>query len=85
MHKVSVSRAVKAMMEKGLLERITDTHDRRRRQLFLTAGKGRKVLEKIIPRAEAFEQEFLQAISPSEQKALVKTLDTLQRRSEEIR
>lgn len=84
MDKVSISRAVKSMMEKGLLTRTTDHEDRRRRQLRLTDEKGRKVLEEIIPRALAFEKNLLEALDRSEVESLSTIIEKLQNRARKI-
>ena len=84
MDKVTVSRAVKAMMEKNLLTRTTDSEDRRRRQLRLTDDKGAKVLEEIIPRARAFEDHLLEALNSSEVASLNAIIEKLQQQAQRI-
>lgn len=84
MDKVSVSRAVKAMMEKGLLTRTTDIEDRRRRQLTLTEGKGQNVLEEIIPKARVFEKRLVEALDLSEIEFLNAIIEKLQNQAEKI-
>jgi DNA-binding MarR family transcriptional regulator len=84
MDKVSISRAVKTLKEKGLLERTTDSGDRRRRRLRLTRDKGMPVLEKIIPQAADFEDHLLQALDQQEIEAFLRTLDKLQKKASEI-
>lgn len=84
MDKVSISRGVKTLMEKGLLERTTDSGDRRRRQLRLTEDKGMQVLEKIIPEAAEFESRLLEALDQKEVEAFLVTLAKLQRKASDI-
>ena len=82
MDKVTVSRAVKSLMAKGLVRRQTDRGDRRRRQLFVTPGSGQKVLQHIVPRAQRYEQRLLRALSPDEAAVLDRSIGKLQRVAE---
>lgn len=81
MDKVSISRAVKAMMHNDLLRRETDPDDRRRQRLFLTARKGQSILQAVVPRAIRFESELLQALTPTERRALDTIIDKLARQA----
>jgi DNA-binding MarR family transcriptional regulator len=78
MDKVAISRAVKNLMARKLLRRKTDHEDRRRRQLFISAGRGEEVLRKVIPKARQYEQFLLDALTPSEASALDNALSKLQ-------
>jgi DNA-binding MarR family transcriptional regulator len=84
MDKVSISRAVKTLMEKGLLERTTDSGDRRRRRLRLTDNSGTQVLEQIIPQAAAFEARLLDVLDQQEIELFLGTLDKLQHKASDI-
>ena len=77
MDKVAISRAVKSMEEKKLLERSPDDKDRRRNRLFLTPGKGRRILAKIIPRAREFELQLLGALTGSDRQSLDRIIEAL--------
>lgn len=77
MDKVSVSRAVKRLLEKGILKRITHGTDRRRRHLELTPESGRKTFEAIVPRARNYEQALLAGLTATEIQTLLKLLDRL--------
>lgn len=85
MDKVAISRGVKALAAKGLLERRTDAGDRRRQRLLITAGKGRQVLSEIIPMARQYERLLLQTLSGQELAALTATLLKLQQQAELLR
>jgi DNA-binding MarR family transcriptional regulator len=85
MDKVTISRGVKALMAKGLLERRTDAGDRRRQRLFITAGKGQRVLNEVIPRARRYERQLLRMLSDGELAALSATLHKLQQQAEKLR
>ena len=78
MDKVAIHRAVKTLMSKSLLERRTDSNDRRRQKLFLTRDKGQKVLNEIIPRAKAFEKKLLETLTPEETQSFLATLKKMQ-------
>ena len=84
MDKVAISRGVKSLVEKGLLERRTDAADRRRQRLFITPGKGRRVLDEVIPMARDYERQLLQPLSVAERAALSDLLAKLQSRAESL-
>ena len=81
MDKVAISRAVKALMEKGLLSRRTDEVDRRRRKLFLTANAGETVLKEVVPRALRYETRLLAVLGEQELNSLNRILRKLQHRA----
>jgi DNA-binding MarR family transcriptional regulator len=85
MDKVSISRAVKNLVDKGYLQRRTDQNDRRRLRLYLTRGRGKQVLESIVPLAAAYETELLESLEESERATLVGLLDKLQEGAESLR
>lgn len=78
MDKVSVSRAVNRLLERGLLKRSTDGTDRRYRNLELTERLGRKVFDSIVPRARKYERALLGAFSEAEIQTMVELLERLQ-------
>jgi len=78
MEKVPISRAVKNLEARGLLERTTDRCDRRRQRLQLSPGHGSKMLEEIIPLAKRYETQLLDALSTVDQRVLGKILQKLQ-------
>jgi DNA-binding MarR family transcriptional regulator len=84
MDKVAISRGVKSLTEKGLLERRTDAGDRRRQRLFITPGKGRRVLDEVIPMARDYERQLLQPLSAAERATLSDLLARLQSRAESL-
>ncbi len=61
MHKTRVSRAVRALEERGWLKRRVSEQDRREEILMLRA-EGRKVYADIIPRAQKFEGRILEGL-----------------------
>ena len=78
MDKVSISRAVKSLEIKQLLERKTDAIDRRRQRLFITRGAGEEVLDDVIPRAHRYETALLQSLDNDELQSLLKAMMKLQ-------
>lgn len=85
MDKVSVSRAVRSLMDKGLLQRRTDQTDRRRLRLYLTRGGGKHMVESIVPMAAAYETELLKALDAADRAALDRLLAKLQESAEALR
>lgn len=81
MDKVAISRAVKNLVERGLLERLTDAKDRRRMHLQLSPGPGQNLLKEVIPLAQAYEERLLAALTPIEQASLSLLLAKLQKKA----
>ncbi|MEM7494157.1 MAG: MarR family winged helix-turn-helix transcriptional regulator [Pseudomonadota bacterium] len=65
MDKPTVSRAVSSLIERNLIERITDQEDRRRMPLTLTHD-GKTIYKAVIPRALQCEEDVLAALDPRE-------------------
>jgi DNA-binding MarR family transcriptional regulator len=78
MHKSTVSRAVSALEERGLIVRRPNADDRREELLELTA-EGRAIYEAVAPEALAFEGRMLSVLTPSEQESLALLIDKLDR------
>lgn len=84
MDKVAISRAVKNLMEKGLLDRETDPEDRRRRRLFITRIQGEQVLGDVVPLAREYEQALLRALEPDELQSLLGAMSKLQQAASKL-
>lgn len=69
MDKVAVSRAVQAMLRRGLVERTVDASDRRRSALRLSK-RGRTIHNEIVPLALDYERRLLDSMTPEERAAL---------------
>jgi len=78
MDKVAISRAVKNLVKKDLLQRKTDQEDRRRILLFVTATRGAQMLAEVMPLAQQYEAKLLGCLDNKERKALSKAIQTLQ-------
>ena len=69
MDKPAVSRATSSLLERGIISRKSDSADRRKAALRLTA-KGRGIYDAIIPRALAYERDLLASLSDEEARTL---------------
>ncbi|MEW6285515.1 MAG: MarR family transcriptional regulator [Chloroflexota bacterium] len=70
------SRAVDALVRRKLVARLTDTHDRRRIHLSLTA-KGEQTLSAIYAETEAWLAERFQSLSNSQSQEIARALALL--------
>ena len=77
MDKVAVSRAVRRLLKKGLLERHFAPDDRRRSVLALS-GRGLVVYREVVPLARRFEAALLAALTPEEAAILSLLLSKLE-------
>jgi DNA-binding MarR family transcriptional regulator len=66
-HKSTISRAVTALMQRQLVERVENEDDRREFSLRMTR-KGRALYEELIPRLKRREQEILSCLSAQDRK-----------------
>ena len=71
-HKSTISRAVTALMERQIVERVENAEDRREFRLRLTR-KGRALYEELIPRLLRKEQDILSCLSASGTQAVRST------------
>ena len=76
-HKSTISRAVTALMERQLVERVENEEDRREFRLRMTR-KGDALYEQLIPRLLRKEQEILSCLSAREQKDLAAMLGKIE-------
>lgn len=81
MDKVTVSRAVKALSERGLIARTAHDRDRRARLLDLT-DEGWSVYEEIAPIALAAEAKLLDGLSEEECRILADLLERIRLRAQ---
>jgi DNA-binding MarR family transcriptional regulator len=66
-HKSTISRAVTALMDRQLVERVENKDDRREFALRMTR-KGKALYQQLIPRLLRREQEILSCLSAQERK-----------------
>lgn len=76
MHKSTVSRAVSALEQRGLIVRRPNQDDRREELLALTP-EGREIYEALAPQALSFEERFVSVLTAQEQEMLVELIDRL--------
>lgn len=77
-HKSTISRAVTALMQRQIIERVENEDDRREFRLRLTR-KGRALYEELIPRLLRREQEILACLSTQERKELATLLGKIEK------
>lgn len=74
MDKVAVSRAVKNLVDRGLVERVAHEGDGRSRLLHLTAD-GKQVYQDVVPMARQAEARLLERLSVDEREQLSRLLE----------
>jgi DNA-binding MarR family transcriptional regulator len=77
-HKSTISRAVTALMQRQLVERVKNEDDRREFRLRLTR-KGRALYEELIPRLLRKEQEILSCLSVQERREFAIALGKIEK------
>lgn len=66
-HKSTISRAVTALLERRLIERVENADDRREFRLRLTR-KGKTLYEELIPRLQRKDRDIMACLSDQERK-----------------
>ncbi len=79
MDKAKVSRALAALLHRGLVKKAPHPDDQRLLRLSLTA-KGRRVYAAIVPRARQLEADLMAGLTDPERRQLDRLLDKLQAR-----
>jgi len=77
-HKSTISRAVTALMDRQLVERVENEDDRREYRLRLTR-KGNALYEELIPRLLRREQEILSCLSARERRDFAALLGKIEK------
>lgn len=83
MDRSRTSKALMPLLQKGLVQRRSEPHDRRRAVVSLTPA-GRKLYDRMFPRVLAIHQTLLEPFSASEVKQLARLLHRLRRRAIEL-
>lgn len=83
MDKARVSRAVQALVDRGLLTRTPSARDQRVHDLHLTR-EGAELLSRLIPEAQAWEAELVATLSAGEYRDLLNAMGKLERQLERI-
>jgi DNA-binding MarR family transcriptional regulator len=76
-HKSTISRAVSALLDRQLLERVENEDDRREYRLRMTR-KGTALYEELIPRLKRKEREILSCLSAREQQEFARMLGKIE-------
>ena len=82
MDKVTVSRAIRSLDERGLVTRTRREHDRRASDVALTPD-GEAIYSEVAPLAIAYEAALLDSFSQEERDTLMALLEKLERRLDE--
>jgi DNA-binding MarR family transcriptional regulator len=77
-HKSTISRAVTALLERELIERVENEDDRRAFELRLSA-KGTALYEELIPRLLSKERDILSCLTAQERKDFAAALGKIER------
>jgi DNA-binding MarR family transcriptional regulator len=77
-HKSTISRAVTALLERELIERVENENDRRAFELRLSA-KGQALYEELIPRLLHKERDILSCLTVQERKDFAAALGKIER------
>ena len=76
-HKSTISRAVTALMQRQIVERVENEDDRREFRLRLTR-KGKTLYEELIPRLLRKEREIMSCLSLQEQRDFARLLGKIE-------
>lgn len=76
-HKSTISRAVTALLDRKLVERVENADDRREFRLRLTR-KGKALYEQLIPRLQRREREIMACLSAEERAAFDRLIGKLE-------
>ena len=77
-HKSTISRAVTALMQRQLVERVENEDDRREFALRMTR-KGKKLYQQLIPRLLRREREILSCLAATERKQFARLLGKIEK------
>ena len=77
-HKSTISRAVQALILRGLVTAGADDQDGRARKLALTKA-GRQLMDEIVPLAQSFERDLLRQVGGLESRQFLDGLGALEK------
>lgn len=77
-HKSTISRAVQALIQRGLVMAGADDQDGRARKLALTKA-GRQLMDEIVPLARSFERDLLRQVGGLESRQFLEGLGALEK------
>lgn len=70
------SRALTALLGKGLIERVVQPHDRRSARVSLTTA-GQALYAELMPQVQAINARILEALEPAQKQALDQAIERL--------
>jgi DNA-binding MarR family transcriptional regulator len=76
-HKSTISRAVEALTERGLIERVQSPDDKRTYRLRLTT-QGRRLLREIEPMVLDYERRLMEELGETDGRRLEKAISSLE-------
>lgn len=76
-HKSTISRAVEALTQRGLIEAVQSTDDKRAYRLRLTA-QGRKLFRQLEPLVMEYEKKLMEQLGENDGRRLEKTITALE-------
>ena len=76
-HKSTISRAVTALLERRLVERVENADDRREFRLRLSR-KGKALYEELIPRLQRKERDIMACLSADERRAFDRLISKIE-------
>ena len=71
---MSVSRAIRELQQRGLIDRRIGSSDRRSQELLLTR-KGQRTYDTVVPEANARYHEIVDCLTPADRARLARSLD----------
>lgn len=83
LEKMPASRAIKKMVERNVLEKVSNIKDKRSSLLKLTS-KGENLYRQLAPLVKQREQELLSALTPQELSTLNKAFTKLEKKAHQI-
>jgi DNA-binding MarR family transcriptional regulator len=76
-HKSTISRAVEALEQRGLIEAVQSAQDKREYRLRLTA-EGRRLFRELAPLVLAYEEELMERLGDTEARRLERAIAALE-------
>lgn len=77
--KSNMTRILSVLEEKGLIEKIQATENKKQVNKIKITSKGKEIRDNITPQIEAFREKYLDGISQDEMYACIKVLSKIQK------
>jgi DNA-binding MarR family transcriptional regulator len=79
----AASQMIERLVQQGLLERSEDAHDRRVKQIVLTA-RGKELVEQSMQARQSWMEELTHALTPEQQQGIIASLNLLTETAQEM-